>query len=51
MSSNEGEVVWVKRSRIASLDTVNDFEELLAVFDEDELNEFFYDQNGRVHLK
>ena len=40
--SEEGEVEWVERGRIASLPTVDDFPELLRVFDDDALTEFQY---------
>ena len=41
-SSAEGQMVWVERSRIPELDTVADFQELLSVFDRDDLTEFQY---------
>lgn len=42
-SSEEGEMQWVKRSRVADYPTVDDFEELLSVFERDDLNEFIYE--------
>ena len=44
--SEEGEVEWVERGRIASLPTVDDFPELLRVFDDESLTEFQYLVNG-----
>lgn len=43
-SSDEGEMHWVKRSELASLPTVPDFAELLAVFDREDLTEFLYEK-------
>ena len=43
-SSEEGEMQWVKRSELASLPTVPDFAELLAVFDREDLTEFLYEK-------
>ena len=45
-SSEEGQMAWVAREAIPQLSTVNDFMELLAVFDRDDLTEFLYVQNG-----
>lgn len=44
-SSNEGEVFWVNRKELTSYHLVDDFEELLSVFDNDTINEFYYEQN------
>ena len=41
-SSSEGEMVWVKRTDLAELNTVSDFVALLSVFDRDDLTEFQY---------
>lgn len=41
-SSAEGQMVWVERSQIPELPTVADFQELLSVFDRDDLTEFQY---------
>ncbi len=43
-SSDEGEMVWVKRSELADLNLVDDFFELLEVFDNDTYNELFYEK-------
>lgn len=41
-SSDEGEVFWIPREKLPEYPTVPDFAELLRVFEEDGLNEFFY---------
>ena len=41
-SSHEGEVFWTPRDPLSRHDLVPDFLELLRVFEEDGLNEFFY---------
>lgn len=43
-SSEEGEMIWVKREELDQYPLVDDFKELLRVFDEDELNEFQYER-------
>ena len=43
-SSDEGEMHWIKRSELASVPTVPDFAELLAVFDREDLTEFLYEK-------
>lgn len=42
LSSDEGKMEWVKRSEIAKIETVSDFELMLRVFNEDNLSEFQY---------
>lgn len=41
-SSEEGEMHWVERSELNNCNLVDDFMELLRVFDEENLNEFMY---------
>lgn len=41
-SSEEGEMVWVDRSELPHLKTVEDFDQLLAVMDSERLSEFQY---------
>ena len=41
-SSEEGEVFWIRREELANYTTVEDFSDMLRVFDEDDLNEFYY---------
>ena len=43
-SSDEGEVFWVKRSQLHNYPLVDDFEEHLKVFENEEINEFYYEQ-------
>ena len=45
-SSEEGEMVWVERSKLREYPLVEDFEELLDVFDSPELTEFMYERGG-----
>ncbi|MBQ4565049.1 MAG: 8-oxo-dGTP diphosphatase [Oscillospiraceae bacterium] len=45
-SSEEGRVEWIDRERIAQLPTVDDFEELLTVIEQNDLNEFLYLPRG-----
>ena len=42
-ASEEGEMVWVDRSRLMEYPLVDDFMELLEVFDSSDLNEFMYE--------
>ena len=42
-SSDEGEMVWIDRSRLGEYPLVDDFMELLEVFDSPDLNEFMYE--------
>jgi len=51
-SSDEGEVFWLKRSEFKHHAFVEDFEDMLKVFEEDDLNEFYYyKENGDWALK
>ena len=46
-SSDEGEVWWAELADLPSLDLASsDMLDLLRVFEEDDLSEFFYHQNG-----
>ena len=48
-SSDEGEVWWAELAGLPSLDLASsDMLDLLRVFEEDDLNELFYRQNGEV---
>lgn len=49
--SEEGNVIWVDRIEIKNYKTVNHFQELLDVFDKDEISEFLYDDNWNPILK
>ncbi len=47
-SSDEGEVCWVELTDLPMLDLASsDMLDLLRVFEEDDLSEFFYRQNGK----
>ena len=45
-SSDEGEVFWISRSALSSYRMVEDFEDMIKVFDTPELNEFYYFKDG-----
>ena len=45
-SSEEGEVVWMRREELYSRKTVEDLDKMLEVFDREDLSEFQYIQNG-----
>ena len=54
VSSDEGQMEWVERGRLAELSTVDDLEELLRVMETPELSEFQYVVKGddwRVSVK
>ena len=42
ISSDEGDVEWIARRDLLSLNTVSDFMDMLKVFDRDDLTEFQY---------
>ena len=44
-SSEEGEMIWLDRSELDSRAVVNDFFELLQVFDDAALSEFMYEKD------
>lgn len=46
ISSDEGKMEWISRKDLPKINTVNDFMELLSVFDRDDLSEFLYAPNG-----
>ena len=41
-STEEGEVLWVAREKVANMDLAYDMLNLLRVFEEDQLSELFY---------
>lgn len=52
-SSEEGEVFWIKRSDLRNYQLANDFEEMLEVFEDDSLSEFYYtveDEEWKIEL-
>jgi 8-oxo-dGTP diphosphatase len=47
-SSSEGRVFWIKRTELKNYNLAADFADLVRVFEEDELSEFFcYEENGQ----
>ena len=51
-SSDEGEVFWLRRSDFHQYTFVEDFGEMLKIFEQDDLNEFYYyKENGNWALK
>ena len=51
-SSDEGEVFWLPRREFDDHSFVEDFGDMLKVFEEDDLNEFYYyKENGNWALK
>lgn len=51
-ASAEGEVFWISRQQLKTYQLVDDFLEMLRVFDSEDLSEFFYyDDNGKWGLK
>lgn len=42
-SSEEGEVFWAERKNLSSYETVDDFYELIKVFDDENINELMFE--------
>lgn len=54
ISSQEGEMKWIGRKSLENIELVEDFMELLQVFDQDDLSEFQYkieNNQWNVYLK
>ncbi|MBD5162347.1 MAG: 8-oxo-dGTP diphosphatase [Oscillibacter sp.] len=50
-SSDEGEVFWIKRSELGDYRLAYDFENMLRVFESEDLSEFYYEKvNGEWQL-
>ena len=49
-SSDEGEVFWIPREKLPEYPTVPDFLDMVRVFEEPGLNEFFYTNDWGVRL-
>lgn len=49
-SSREGEVFWIKREELANYHLAEDFDEMIKVFEDEELSECLYDENGTIRL-
>ena len=45
-SSDEGEVFWVSKDKLSTLDLVEDFMDMVKVMDTPDLNEFYYYKTG-----
>ncbi|MFZ1780195.1 MAG: hypothetical protein WAT94_02045, partial [Enterococcus aquimarinus] len=52
-SSAEGEVYWINRHELLQLPLADDFAEMIAVFEKEDLSECFYEQttDARWQLK
>ena len=51
-SSDEGEVFWLRRSEFDRYSFVEDFADMLKVFEQEDLNEFYYyKENGNWRFK
>ncbi len=50
-SSKEGEMMWVKREDLVKYNLVNNFTDVLKMFDNDEINELFYDTSDNLFPK
>ena len=51
-SSNEGEVFWIPRKDLAQYTLVDDFMDMVRVFENDDLSEFYYyKENDQWKLK
>lgn len=51
-SSDEGEVFWIPRNTLTDYTIANDFEDMLRVFESDDLSEFYYyKEDGRWKMK
>ena len=51
-ASNEGEVFWIPRKELSKYRTVDDFSDMVKVFETPELSEFYYyKDNGKWGLK
>lgn len=44
-SSDEGEVFWIKREELSNYQLANDFEQMLKVFESDQISEFYYEKD------
>ena len=46
-SSEEGEVFWIKRSELGNYQLADDFEDMLKVFESDDISDFYFEKvNG-----
>ncbi len=49
-SSREGRVFWIPRADLPQYPLVSDFLDMVRVFEEDSLSEFYYDSSSNVTL-
>ncbi len=49
-SSEEGQVFWIPRADLPKYPLVSDFLDMVRVFEEDSLSEFYYDSSSNVIL-
>lgn len=47
-SSDEGEACWIPKSDLPNRRTVPKFEDLMKIFDHDEIDEIFYPESGEM---
>ena len=51
-SSDEGEVFWIRRDALEDYQLVDDFEDMVRVFESENLSEFYYyTEDGNWNLK
>ena len=51
-SSDEGEVFWIPREKLTDYVLVDDFENMVKVFESDDLSEVqYYRENGKLNVK
>ena len=50
-SSDEGEVKWIRRAELDNYTLVSHFHEMLEVFDNPSISEFYYNENWMPILK
>lgn len=51
-SSDEGKVFWIKRDELKNYKLAEDFEEMIKIFESDNLNEnYFYENKGEWHIE
>lgn len=48
-SSDEGEVFWIAREELNNYQLATDFEEMLQIFESDQLSEFYYSSQGEQY--
>lgn len=48
VSSNEGDMKWIKREELNKCNLVNNFMDILKVFDNDEISELFYSSKDNL---